>query len=143
MKINIPFQIIKLEENSYHIVIKGIINNIDTNILIDTGASKSVFNRSLQEAIILNETEHKENSLHSAAVNSEIIDTVNGIIKELKIGSLVLKDYKTVFIDLSHINKLYKEHVDIQIDGLIGSDFLVQYNAIIDYPNKTMKLSVL
>ena len=142
MNIHIPFEIIEFEENSYHIVIQASINNYQTNILIDTGASKSVFNKTIPDAIFLNETLHNENSLYSAAVNSVIISAVNGVIKELKIGRFILRDYETVFIDLSHVNKLYSEHIDMQIDGLIGSDFLVQFKGIIDYPNKVLKLNI-
>jgi hypothetical protein len=61
-------------------------------------------------------------------------------LKKLKIGDIVIPDYKTFILDLSHVNNSYAQIGIKHIDGVIGSDLLVEYKAIIDYEKKHLKL---
>ena len=40
---SIPFEIIHLNDEGYHLKIKSIINNISIDLIVDTGASQSAF----------------------------------------------------------------------------------------------------
>jgi hypothetical protein len=44
-------------------------------------------------------------------------------------------------MDMNHINELYQKVSDYKICGLLGSDFLLKYNAVIDYKRRVLKLS--
>ena len=61
-------------------------------------------------------------------------------IKKLKIGDLEISDYKTILLDLSHVNNSYEQIGLKQVDGVLGSDILLKYNAVIDYEKKILKL---
>jgi hypothetical protein len=50
-------------------------------------------------------------------------------------GKLVFKDMTTVFSDISHINK----GKDIQIDGILGYEFLRQYKTVINFKTQLIE----
>ena len=43
-------------------------------------------------------------------------------------------------LDLSHVNQSYEQIGLKPIDGVLGSDVLLKYNAVIDYEKKILKL---
>ena len=61
-------------------------------------------------------------------------------VKKIKIGELLIENYDVVLLDLSHVNHSYEQANLKTIDGVLGSDILLQYNAIIDYEKKILKL---
>ena len=137
----IPIEIIRIENEGYHLVIQGKINRKVSNLIIDTGASKSVFNSSLSgikkgESSYLNQTD-----LDTTSLLSDEIPSVSGIIKEFQVGSLRIYNYKVTFIDIDYINKLYHDSVGKTIAGLIGNDLLIKHQAIIDISNSTLVLT--
>ncbi|MEO6302167.1 MAG: hypothetical protein ABIP51_03235 [Bacteroidia bacterium] len=62
------------------------------------------------------------------------------ILKKLKLGDLEIINYKTVLLDLSHVNQSYQLIGLNPIDGVLGSDILFQYNAVINYEKKLLTL---
>jgi hypothetical protein len=82
-----------------------------------------------------------QTDINTTSLLSDEIPSVNGIIKELQVGSLKKNNYKVAFIDIEHINKLYQASVGKTIDGLIGNDLLFKHQAIIDYSNSTLILT--
>lgn len=140
MNTNIPIEIIKLEDKSYHIMIEVTINGTTkANLIIDTGASKSVFDKNFISDYAHNITEVDDN--RSSGINAMINLAHIGYVNEFKIGELILPDFECLMLDLTHINDLYKNYADKFIAGLLGSDFLVAYNAVINYPLKKITLS--
>lgn len=139
MTSKIPIEIVEMEGQSYHLFIKGLINNIqECELIIDTGASKTVFDKTLLHSFAEKITTHEE--MHSAAVNAGTIETQMALINNFNIGTVEIKDFSTVLIDLSHVNLLYEKLLNKKIWGLIGSDFLLSHNAIIDYSKKELTL---
>ena len=47
---------------------------------------------------------------------------------------------QVALIDLSHINKFYYHATEKEICGLIGGDFLRDFEAVIDYGHLSMML---
>ena len=137
----IPIEIIRIENEGYHLIIKGKINKKVSNLIIDTGASRSVFSNSLPgirkgESVYLNQTD-----LSTTSLLSDEIPSVNGIINEFQVGALRKSNYEATFIDIEYINKLYNDSVGKTIDGLIGNDLLIKHQAIIDYLNSMLVLT--
>ena len=109
-------------------------------MLIDTGASKTVFDieRVLQfithEQITLREAQ-------SVGLSNMKIDTKLVILNKWAIGKLYIAKHEVALLPLAHINEMYRQ-IDIpEIDGVLGSDFLMKFNAIIHYKKKIIKLS--
>jgi len=121
----------------YHLFVKLKIRGKSMQMIIDTGASKTVFDSNLLEKYI--EPMASEQVIQSSGVNAEI-DIKLGRVRKLKIGSLKLKNYICGLTDLSHVNSFYKQITGRTIAGLLGSDFLLKYNAIIDYKKKKLIL---
>ena len=136
----VPIKLIKLEEDSYHILVHGKINDRDCLLIVDTGASKTVFDINLNESKQIKDNATDKSHWHSAAINSEIIHTQHGVLDKFQLGDITIDKFHAVLICLSHINKLYREYNDMKIDGLLGSDFLVKYKAVVDYNKEKLML---
>ena len=131
-KFAIPISLIRLDNQSFHLVVEGMINNIPINLIIDTGASKTVFDkRVLEEKLQISDkgTYH----IQSAGIMADHIESKMATAKVFKLGDLKIKNYPVILIDLEAINKLYQKVTGKTIHGLIGSDFLLDMRATIDY----------
>lgn len=140
MILTLPIEIIKLEDASYHVMLEAIfIQTISGNLIIDTGASKTVFDQKFVESFItdLQDVDDK----NSSGINAMITKATFGIIPEIRFGALEIKNYQSLLLDLSHVNTLYKKITNKHVAGLIGSDFLVQYEAVIDYGQQKITLN--
>ena len=139
MKTVIPVDIVTLgSDNSFHLFVICIINGKKYDILIDTGASHTIFDATLIPEIPADETEGQ--NIESAGIHAGELKTSFGRIKKFKLGDLKRNDWMVVLIDLTHVNELYKKFADKRVAGLIGSDFLLEFNAIIDYKKKILVL---
>ena len=58
-----------------------------------------------------------------------------------KIGELTIENFHAILLNLSHVNASYEKMGFSQIDGVLGSDVLNKYNAIIDYKKQRITLS--
>jgi predicted aspartyl protease len=135
----IPFKILSINNEGFHLMIKLYINRKAANVIIDTGASKTVFDKTRIEKYV----SHKSFDTHdqlSSGLGTNTMQSQTTILKKIKIGSVEIADYKTVLLDLSHVNQSYSQ-VGLQpVEGVLGSDILLEYNAVIDYEKKILKL---
>jgi hypothetical protein len=133
MKFIIPLELIELEEDNYHLTVKSRFGNGEEGLwVIDTGASKTVFNIALNNFFDL-VPEEEEKIIRSAGIGSDQLDTVLGVLHPFSLGDFPISPLKVALFDLSHINSLYYHVVEKEICGLIGSDFLLEHKAMIDY----------
>ncbi len=138
-KIKIPLNIIELEAGNIHLLVSAVFTDgANANWIIDTGASKTVFDKSLSENYIILEDETEE--IHSAGISEKPMETSTGKLNVFYLGKLKIDMEKVALLDLSHINDLYKKATQYQICGLIGGDFLMKYKAVIDYKRKILVL---
>ena len=129
-----------IEEAGYHLLVKAKANGKAVTLLIDTGASKTVFDKGR----ILRFAEEK-NFLRleklSTGLGTTIMETQSTVLKKFQVGKLVIPDFEVIVIDLSHVNLTYAKLDLPAIDGVLGSDLMVKHHAIIDYKKKELKLS--
>ena len=139
MRIKIPIQIIELESDNFHLIISsGFSDGTHANWVIDTGASKSVFDKNLVDKYFILENESDE--IHSAGIGEKPLETSLAQLKTLHLGKLKIENMKVALLDLSHKNELYLKATNLKICGLIGSDFLMRYQAVIDYRKQALLL---
>ena len=139
MEIQIPLEIVELEDNSYHIITTVLIGSIEGDFIIDTGASVTVIDRNTPFS-------------HEAIADVPEINSggVSGRIEEVKLVNLptfqicdyTIENLHAAVIDLDYVNTLYEKQLRRRISGLLGSDFLVKFKAVIDYENKYLRLKV-
>jgi hypothetical protein len=54
---------------------------------------------------------------------------------------LICNNYQAVAMNLSHVNYAYAQIGQKPIEGVLGSDLLKKYKAVIDYPKRKLYLS--
>ncbi len=139
MKTILPIDIVTLgEDNSYHLFVSGTINGRKYDLLIDTGASHTIFDSTLIPETPADERGGQE--IQSAGIHAGELKSSIGHIKKFKLGDLKRVDWTVILIDLTHVNDLYKKFTSKRVAGLIGSDFLLKHKAIIDYKKKELVL---
>lgn len=137
MKTILPIDIVTLgNDNSYHLFVKGAIDGQKYDLLIDTGASHTIFNAALIREVPSGEMASPE--VQSAGIQSGELKTSIGLIRKFKLGDLKRSDWTVVLIDLTHVNNLYKKFTNKHVAGLIGSDFLLKHQAVIDYRKRRL-----
>lgn len=139
MRHKIPIEIIELESDNYHLILKGVFaDGVKGNWVIDTGASKTVFDKNLTEyyEVLHGETDE----IHTASADENPQEISMGILSELHFGKRNVVNLKVALMDLTHINKLYLKTTNLEICGLLGGDFLMENNAVIDYKKKRIVL---
>lgn len=140
MKTTIPFKVLSLDGEGYHLMIKIYINKKVANVIIDTGASKTV----LDKTRIAKYVKEKSFDVHdklSSGLGTNTMESQLTTLKSLRIGDVEIAGYQTVLLDLSHVNKSYEQIGLKQVEGVLGSDILLKYKAIIDYPKKELRLT--
>lgn len=139
MKVKVPLQIVELEPGNYHLVVIGKFEDgTAVNWVVDTGASKSVFDKNLPERFTIIEDETEE--IHSAGIGEAPLETSLGKLEPFYLGKLKIDHLKMAILDLAHINDLYAKAINLNIGGLIGGDFLMNHQAIIDYKKRILIL---
>lgn len=139
MKTTLPIEIFAIEDDGFHIKTIIQINDQQANVIIDTGASRSVFD---QERIVnfLGHNNLEEHDRMSSGLGTNTMTSKKVEIKKLQIGEVEIASYEATILDLSHVNASYEQLELELIDGVLGSDILVDYNAIIDYKQQVLIL---
>lgn len=139
--IEIPLQIVKLENDNFHILIEGSFpDGTPANWIIDTGASKTVLDLNLTQFYENLESDPEED-YQSAGINQGMLDTTVGLIHNLRFGDLEIFNQKVALIDLNHVNEIYEKYTSYKIAGLLGGDILMNYQCVIDYEIKTIRFN--
>src|ERR1017187_6317979 len=136
----LPMKFLNMGEGGNHLVIKIKINGRAANMVLDTGASKSVFDKTRFERF-RKDAELKKNDVLSAGVGNNDLESHTVTIKKLQMGTLVIKEYGAVLMNLSHVNESYIDMGFRPIDGVLGSDILHVFKAVIDYGKLELKLN--
>ncbi|MCL1821212.1 MAG: retropepsin-like domain-containing protein [Prolixibacteraceae bacterium] len=140
MQKTIPFELIALEENNYHITVYCKFDNDDEGMwVIDTGASKTVFDQTLEHLYSPLEVDDSL-EIKSSGIGGARLETTLGKLHAFALGDLRMEPMQVALIDLSHINELYYNATDKKICGLIGSDFLLKHKAVINYETQELIL---
>ncbi len=140
MKHTIPLELIELEEGNYHLALKSVFD--DGTVMtwvIDTGASKTVFDKSLESQYVLVPLEEGMN-VRSAGIGAGLLETSLGRLRDFSLEGFRIPSLNVALIDLSHINDLYFHATSRKICGLIGSDLLLKFKAVIDYSRLELTL---
>ena len=139
MKTTLPINIVTLgEDDSYHLFVSGEIDDRECDLLIDTGASHTIFDATLIPEVPADE--RADHEIQSAGIHAGELKTGIGRIKKFKLGDLKRVNWTVVLIDLTHVNDLYGKFTSKRVAGLIGSDFLLKHKAIIDYKKRELVL---
>ena len=138
---NIPIEILLIEDDGSHLLIKSKINGKIARLLIDTGASRSVFDEERIRQFV-NDKSFIQHDKLSTGLGTNSMPTSTVTLKSLKLGDLVIENFDAVLLDLKYVNGTYGTLGYSAIDGVLGNDILVKYKATINYKKLTLTLAV-
>ena len=138
--IEVPLQLLDIEGEGFHIMVKGMIHGKEANFLIDTGASRSVFDPKTISNFIDDIQFEKKEGL-TAGVGSSDLESSTFRIDVFSIGEVEIFDYEAVALDLENIHEMYGKLGLPRIDGIIGGDLLKRYKSVINYKGKKLRLT--
>ncbi len=136
--ISIPLKLINLQDDGFHLLVEVIVFKEKYFAVLDTGASRSVFDKSLIEKHV-SETLQVADEINAATLFTTTT-TIQATIPRLKIGTLKINNYETVAFDLQSVSKTYQQFGHPPIMGIIGGDILMQYKAVINYQKMVLRL---
>ncbi|HYK75706.1 MAG TPA: retropepsin-like aspartic protease [Daejeonella sp.] len=135
----VPLELLNLQNNGYHLLVEVIIYNQPYYMVLDTGASKTVFDKTGLEKHISTEdllnSDKVSTGLGTNAMESFLIH-----LPVLQIGKLKLSNFEAAVLDLSSISAAYQFLELPPVIGVLGGDILQQYDALIDYQKLQLKL---
>ncbi len=138
-RIQVPVTVIDLRGDGYHIKIQVEINRVPAELILDTGASTTVFD---YESLLRVHPDLKvrDSDQLTTGLGTSSMLSHKTVIPLLSIGSIEIRDLETALLDLSHINAAYSKISKDPVIGVLGNDILVNYGAVIDYPRRLLSL---
>ena len=138
--IEVPLQLLDIEGEGFHIMVKGLIHGKEARFLIDTGASRSVFDPKTISTFIDDLTFEKKEGI-TAGVGSSDLESATFLIDAFSLGEMEITDYEAVALVLDNIHEMYGKLGLPHIDGIIGGDLLKRHKAVINYKSKKLRLT--
>lgn len=135
----IPLYIIPIQDDGYHVFLEAKVNDQKVIMLLDTGASRTVFDLETIKKIHTG-IEMEENEDRATGLGTNSVENFVAVIDSFEIGELKIKSFETGVLDLSHVNQSYQK-IDISpIAGVLGSEILMRFDAVINYKKKILNL---
>ncbi|MBK9048813.1 MAG: retropepsin-like domain-containing protein [Bacteroidetes bacterium] len=138
-KYTIKLKILRIDKQGAQLAVTGKIKRKSVNLILDTGASQTVFDINRISAFIGHGEFEKVESL-SSGLGTSTMESHLVYVPGFKIGDLEIANEKMVLLDLSHVNQSYEILKLKPVDGVIGGDLLKRYEAIIDDSKNTLVL---
>jgi len=139
----IKLELLAIEDDGYHIFTDAVINGKMARLLIDTGASRTVFDAERIKAFLSEENQSFEKiDKLSTGLGTNTMESHTVILEEFRLGETVFSDYLAVALNMEHVNQSYRMLGFPQIDGVVGGDLLQRLKAVIDYRRKQMRWRV-
>jgi predicted aspartyl protease len=136
----IPLETVRIDEEGFHLMLKAVVNKKEVRLLLDTGASRTVFDKSrLIDIFGKKQIKFKNVSEKSVGLGTKSMKSQMAIFDEFALGNISFADFTVVVLDLNHVNYSYQMIGDEGVAGVLGSDLLVKYKANIDLKNNKLK----
>lgn len=138
-KITVPLDLINLHDDGFHLLVEVVIFGKKFNAVLDTGASKTVLDKTTIEKYISTEELLQSEKL-STGLGTNSMESYTFVLPLLKIGKLKLKQFETAVLDLSTISTAYETLNLPPVIGVLGGDILHRHGAVINYEKLVLKL---
>lgn len=134
----LPIEIELMQANGSHIFSYITLNRKKIKVLIDTGATNTIFDADFIKHEIRAEQLANYES-HAAGFNAEKTKTEVAVLN-FSMAGLRIRNLACGLIDFAHINQSYTNLGLDHFYGIVGGDILYKYSAVIDYGKKKMIL---
>lgn len=141
MVFHIPIQILSIQEDGFHLAVEAMLGDHLIHMLVDTGASRTVFDEKLLKDLLnLKDEDIHENPGPSGGIGTTTLESSVTVIPDFRLGDLHFTSYQAALIDLEQVNQLFSAIGLPPVDGILGGDILLEHKAVIDYGKKVLKL---
>ncbi len=120
-----------------HITATLSLNGKPCIFLIDTGGGATLIDKSKRNKFGL---EASKTSDYAAGIGS-----VSALVRTsatFQINGHDMEEKDLYLMDISYINSEFRKNHSRQVDGVLGTDFLDKYDAVIDYSKRKMFLKI-
>jgi hypothetical protein len=135
----VPLTLINLQDDGFHLLVEIVVFGIKFNAVLDTGASKTVLDKTTVEQYIKTGELIVSDKL-STGLGTNTMESHTVILPHLKIGKLKLKNFESAVLDLSTISTAYESLNLPPVIGVLGGDILRNHQAVISYKQSQLKL---
>ena len=139
--VKVPLQLINLQNDGFHLLVEVVVFGHPFNVVLDTGASKTVLDKASVENHIAAEDLLSSDKL-STGLGTNTMESFILHLPALHIGKLQIENFEAAVLDLSSISLAYENLQLPPVIGVLGGDILQQYKAVIDYHKLVLKLSL-
>ncbi len=138
-KKSIPLEVIDLNGNGFHVLVEVVLFKKRFKLVLDTGASKTAFDKNLLLELI-HENELKNSGHLTTGLGTNNMQSFTTAITDFYIGKFHIPMMEVAVLDLSAINIAYQQLAITPVLGVLGGDVLVHYQAAINYETCRMVL---
>lgn len=138
--VTIPLTLLQLQDDGFHFLVEVIVFGKPFKAVLDTGASKTVFDKNTVERHLHTDMALQHTDMVSTGLGTTTMPSFILTVPDLQIGGLHLRKYDVAVLDLSTINFAYQQLAIDPVIGVVGGDILVKYGGIIDYRRHILRL---
>jgi hypothetical protein len=142
--VKIPLELLNLHDDGFHLLVEVVVFGQTFTAVVDTGASRTVFDKSTVERYLSEPSLLEKSSMQSTGLGTNTMASYSVTLPEIQIGqgsaAWRKRNYEVAVLDLSTINYAYEQLNIPTVIGVIGGDILVSYAAIIDYKMPSLRL---
>ncbi|MGI4021448.1 MAG: aspartyl protease family protein [Janthinobacterium lividum] len=131
-KKSIPLEVIDLNGNGFHVLVNIMLFKKPFKLVLDTGASKTAFDKTLLLELI-HEKELKNSGHLTTGLGTNDMQSFTTEIQDFYIGKFHIPILEVAVLDLSAINIAYQQLAIAPVLGVLGGDVLVKYQTVINY----------
>ncbi|PRD48394.1 aspartyl protease family protein [Sphingobacterium haloxyli] len=136
----IPFEILELQGDGYHILIDVCLFDQSFKMVLDTGASKTVLDKTTLLQSGIPEEKIEITNIVSTGLGTNSMESFILELPTFEIGTWKVRKFITAVLDLSAVNYAYQQMGLPPVIGVLGGDILVTYAARIDYRKQLLTL---
>lgn len=137
--LSIPLELIDFHDAGFHLLVEVVVFGQNFKAVLDTGASKTVFDKAIVGKYIKSGELVISDKL-STGLGTNNMESHTIVLPVLKIGKFKLRNFEVAVLDLSAISQAYASLNLPPLIGVIGGDILHQYKGIINYKKLHLKL---
>lgn len=136
----IPLEVLELQGDGYHILVDVSLFDQHFKMVVDTGASKTVLDKTTLLQSGIPEEKIENTNIISTGLGTNTMESFLLELPTFEIGKWKVKKFMTAVLDLSAVNYAYEQMNLPPVIGVLGGDILVPYAARIDYQKQTLTL---
>lgn len=120
-----------------HYSISGLAEEVTLDLIVDTGASHTLLDiaRVDRFGIRTGDTGSQATGL---GYSNQSVET--GRLANVEVGVVRIDTMQVTIVDLSQVNRVLDGMGDARVDGILGSDALTAWRAVIDYGSRSLYL---